>query len=565
MNASQRVIKTFFIYKIEKKKFEVELITIKGTIFGKLYLNSVCLTFKTERRKTGKAYMFGSTSYQFLQKNVNKKWQLERIKEILLKRYHLIRQAVEIYFENSKSVLISFFDKGQASNFLRSMSKIVRGNSNIHMNIIEHPEITFLESKYREQWVSSQISNFEYLMLLNKYAGRSFNDLSQYPIFPWVIKDYENASISLSDANMYRDLNYAIAAISPEKRKIAESKIKILEQEHEGDDFQFGTHYLPSRVVLGYLLRLEPYSSLLIDFENGRDSADRMFHLVSDAWLNITQDPGDNKELIPEFYYFPAMFANPNKYYLGRKYSEKDNNRRDLVDQVILPLWARDNHHFVQLNYLALESQYVSRCLEKWIDLIFGYKQQEAKAYNLFKKMCDEDYVNKNLMRMSEINMLEIQEFGSHPIKMFKDRHPPKNESEFARHTNYTLFYNGPEERQYGIVNIGSLAHPIIYTRASKTRIIYLLDDLKIYRTKEADINMGLFKTLGFESKDFCLFPFIKFYDNVAQTFSCDPNGFAAILDEGNFIATSRHYDNSIKIINSCTGEIHQHLYFHRV
>ena len=191
--------------------------------------------------------MFGSTSYQFLQKNINKKWQLERIKEILLKRYHLIRQAVEIYFENSKSVLISFFDKAQALNFLRSMSKIIKGNSNIYINIIEHPEIAFLESKYREQWVSSQISNFEYLILLNKYAGRSFNDLSQYPIFPWILKNYEHSSISLNDANAYRDLNLAIAAISPEKRKIAESKMISLKSEPEELRYQFGTHYLPGR------------------------------------------------------------------------------------------------------------------------------------------------------------------------------------------------------------------------------------------------------------------------------------------------------------------------------
>lgn len=30
------------------------------------------------------------------------------------------------------------------------------------------------------------ISTFDYLMLVNKYAGRSFNDTSQYPIMPWI-------------------------------------------------------------------------------------------------------------------------------------------------------------------------------------------------------------------------------------------------------------------------------------------------------------------------------------------------------------------------------------------
>jgi hypothetical protein len=37
-----------------------------------------------------------------------------------------------------------------------------------------------------------QISNFDYLMLLNKYSGRSFNDPNQYYVFPWVLSDYES-------------------------------------------------------------------------------------------------------------------------------------------------------------------------------------------------------------------------------------------------------------------------------------------------------------------------------------------------------------------------------------
>ena len=311
------------------------------------------------------------------------------------------------------------------------------------------------------------------------------------------------------------------------------------------------------------MLRLEPYSSLLIDFENGRDAADRMFHLMSDTWYNLTRDPGDNKELIPEFFYLPEMFANINKYYFGRKYTE--DNRKHMVDQVILPLWARDHHHFVQLNSLALESKYVSRYLEKWIDLIFGCKQQDPKAYNLFKSMCDEGFVNKNLAQLSETHIIEIHEFGSNPIKIFKDKHPSKNEIEYMRHTNYNLFYIGQEERKYAIIKVGFLMYPIIFQQALKTRIIYLLNNHKILITKEADIHLGLFKSLGFERKEIDLFPFIKYYDDNTNTFSCDPNRFAVILDEGNFIATSRHYDNSIKIINSITGEIHQHLYFHRV
>ena len=33
---------------------------------------------------------------------------------------------------------------------------------------------------------AGEISNFQYLMHLNTLAGRSYNDLTQYPVFPWV-------------------------------------------------------------------------------------------------------------------------------------------------------------------------------------------------------------------------------------------------------------------------------------------------------------------------------------------------------------------------------------------
>ena len=38
--------------------------------------------------------------------------------------------------------------------------------------------------------MKGQISNFEYLNLINRYSGRSFNDLAQYPIMPWTIINF---------------------------------------------------------------------------------------------------------------------------------------------------------------------------------------------------------------------------------------------------------------------------------------------------------------------------------------------------------------------------------------
>jgi hypothetical protein len=46
------------------------------------------------------------------------------------------------------------------------------------------------KKEYTERWMQWKMSNFEYISLINQLAGRSYQDLSQYPIFPWIFIDY---------------------------------------------------------------------------------------------------------------------------------------------------------------------------------------------------------------------------------------------------------------------------------------------------------------------------------------------------------------------------------------
>ncbi len=36
--------------------------------------------------------------------------------------------------------------------------------------------------------------------------GRTYQDLNQYPIFPWIIADYESEKLDLNSPSTYRDL-----------------------------------------------------------------------------------------------------------------------------------------------------------------------------------------------------------------------------------------------------------------------------------------------------------------------------------------------------------------------
>ncbi len=53
---------------------------------------------------------------------------------------------------------------------------------------------------------------FQYLMALNTLAGRSYNDLMQYPVFPWILADYTSEDLDLTNPKTFRDLSKPMGA-----------------------------------------------------------------------------------------------------------------------------------------------------------------------------------------------------------------------------------------------------------------------------------------------------------------------------------------------------------------
>ena len=64
-----------------------------------------------------------------------------------------------------------------------------------------------------KKWLGGEISNFEYLMQLNALAGRSFKDVTQYPVFPWILSNFTSESLDESDVGIFRDLNKTMGAL----------------------------------------------------------------------------------------------------------------------------------------------------------------------------------------------------------------------------------------------------------------------------------------------------------------------------------------------------------------
>lgn len=77
-----------------------------------------------------------------------------------------------------------------------------------------------------------EISNFQYLMYLNTLAGRSYNDLMQYPVFPWILADYDSEELDLTDPSTFRDFTKPMGAQSPERLEQFRKRFKVYSPIH---------------------------------------------------------------------------------------------------------------------------------------------------------------------------------------------------------------------------------------------------------------------------------------------------------------------------------------------
>ena len=292
---------------------EVEIIQIDHSLFGELQLMRCEMVFiKKEKEKTNPKYRLGSPNEMYVNVSSSKNyvWKYCEIERIIRKQYNMIWQAIEILQKNKKSVFLVFFSEEYLEEFFNKFRKYVyNGKKQIYqIEFIENPKKEFINKRFTEEWKKKRLSNFEYLMRINDFSSRTFEDLSQYPVFPWILQNYQEKQISLNEPN-YRDLRYPIAAITEKKRKMAKSKYDNTD-DIPGGRFQFGSHYLPGLSVIGYLMRIQPFTLMSYRFNSGSDCPARHFHILASRWQSCMEETSNCIELIPEFYYNIEFLSN---------------------------------------------------------------------------------------------------------------------------------------------------------------------------------------------------------------------------------------------------------------
>ncbi|XP_025263556.1 protein FAN isoform X2 [Camponotus floridanus] len=346
------------------------------------------------------------------------KIQLKDIQNIIRRRFLLRQVGLEIKWVRQvdnkiEHLFLSFQSQDDRDKLYENLFK----QSMVSLETIPQNQITM-------RWQNGYISNYDYILYVNSLADRTFHDLTQYPIFPWIIQDYTSTTLDLNDTNVYRDLSKPIGALNPSRLE----KLKERYLEMSDPKFLYGSHYSAPGFVLFYLVR--KYPQYMLCLQNGRfDHPDRMFNSIADVWKNVLVNMSDFKELIPEFY----DTSNTGDF-LTNNYGIDFGYRHDgtKIGDVQIPPWAKGPSDFVQQLRNALESDYVSQNLHHWIDLIFGYKQrgiEAEKADNVFFHLCYEGAIDLDTVRdINDRHGLEVQimEFGQIPKQVFTLPHPKR-------------------------------------------------------------------------------------------------------------------------------------------
>ena len=130
---------------------------------------------------------------------------------IFIRKYCFRNNSLEIFLSNHRSYYFKFFDTKVRDEFLSELISILNKNSpknKLYKSIkgLDENNKSIIIGYYKDEennkefsslsninnlWKNNKISTLEYLMWINIYANRSFRDISQYPVFPWLLINHE--------------------------------------------------------------------------------------------------------------------------------------------------------------------------------------------------------------------------------------------------------------------------------------------------------------------------------------------------------------------------------------
>ncbi|XP_034608321.1 WD repeat-containing protein 81 [Trachemys scripta elegans] len=200
-------------------------------------------------------------------------------------------------------------------------------------------------------WVHGRVSNFHYLMQLNRLSGRRMGDPNYHPVLPWVVdfttkngkfRDLRKSKFRLNKGDKQLDFTYEMTKQAFAAGGSSGEQLHV--PHHISDVLSDITYYV-------YTARRTPKAVLCCHVRSQWEPNE--YPASMERMQSWTPD-----ECIPEFYTDSTIFKSIHS---------------DMPD-LDVPSWCSSYEEFIEVHRKLLESREVSQDLHHWIDLTFGYK-----------------------------------------------------------------------------------------------------------------------------------------------------------------------------------------------
>lgn len=373
-----------------------------------------------------------------------------------------------IFLLNGKCFLFRFFRPETRESITEKLSLIDLENCHFFQTSKGYEEVGKL--KLTQRWRDRSISNFDYLMWLNLLSGRTFLDPDYYPIFPLLfasgsdkteMRDLEKSVLFMCEKNMpkwkqvrltYDPYDNFMLSSSFSTQQVVCTFLGGIEQfnERESEDAArvHSQHYFYSafddvrardghtdymsnnekRALMHAASSSVPLHTHHAQIKGSKSCSDKeasassviavnrdmtKLHAFS-SLIDGLKASEVHTELIPEFFFLPEVFKAWT--------SSKDDGCESSF-----PAWAPTASKFILAHTVAIESEEVSMNLHKWIDIIWGGRQNDYMYNPALEFASNDENVQRHMKRL-EIGDDGFGIEGHLPPVFFAGPHP-------ARHT----------------------------------------------------------------------------------------------------------------------------------
>ena len=211
-------------------------------------------------------------------KNKYLKINYNEINCIFERRYNDQPKSMEIFTFRNKSYYF-IFDK------LEDKNKIYQKLKNKNSLTIKN---------FEEKWNKNEISTLEYLMWVNIFGNRSLRDISQYPIFPWLITNYVT-SFEFSEKEKINNqiLETIKKGLIEKSKRDFNCPLGLMELNSKGLKRKIGyiNQYINSIISVKEELKLD--NNTINDFQELKDTE---INEIINNYKNSNNNNNDNRE-----------------------------------------------------------------------------------------------------------------------------------------------------------------------------------------------------------------------------------------------------------------------------